>query len=308
MAAICVFCASSSTLEQRWLDLARQLGQELGAARSHPGLRRRLRRHDGRGRRRRPGRRRAHARRHPAVAGRPRGGRHQRRRADRHRRHGQPQEPDDRAVGRVHHAARRAWARWTSCSRSGPRPPSTCTASRSCCSTRTASTTGLLAWLRQAGGHRVRPAAPPWRWSPWSPRSPPAFDALGYGAHAGWVSPHPPGVTRVPSRPAGRHGGAPRHALTGRIATRLAYRRAAGCRWGTSTATPVAAERPMVRPCRAGCETAGPAGSLLDGFSPDAALSAVVGQELSMSYSAITFRQRCRSWCKSEQPERVYLP
>lgn len=34
MAAICVFCASSETLEQRWLDLARQTGREL-AARGH---------------------------------------------------------------------------------------------------------------------------------------------------------------------------------------------------------------------------------------------------------------------------------
>ena len=34
MAAVCVFCASSSTLEQRWLDLATRTGQEL-AARGH---------------------------------------------------------------------------------------------------------------------------------------------------------------------------------------------------------------------------------------------------------------------------------
>lgn len=34
MAAICVFCASSSTLEQRWLDLAARTGKEL-AARGH---------------------------------------------------------------------------------------------------------------------------------------------------------------------------------------------------------------------------------------------------------------------------------
>ena len=34
MAAICVFCASSSTLEQRWLDLATRTGHEL-AARGH---------------------------------------------------------------------------------------------------------------------------------------------------------------------------------------------------------------------------------------------------------------------------------
>ena len=34
MAAICVFCASSSTLEQRWLDLATRTGGEL-AARGH---------------------------------------------------------------------------------------------------------------------------------------------------------------------------------------------------------------------------------------------------------------------------------
>ena len=31
MAAVCVFCASSSTLEQRWLDLATATGLELGA-------------------------------------------------------------------------------------------------------------------------------------------------------------------------------------------------------------------------------------------------------------------------------------
>lgn len=30
MAAICVFCASSSTLDQKWLDLAAQLGKALG--------------------------------------------------------------------------------------------------------------------------------------------------------------------------------------------------------------------------------------------------------------------------------------
>ncbi|GAA3350526.1 TIGR00730 family Rossman fold protein [Amorphoplanes nipponensis] len=30
MAAICVFCASSSTLDQQWLDLANQLGKALG--------------------------------------------------------------------------------------------------------------------------------------------------------------------------------------------------------------------------------------------------------------------------------------
>ena len=30
MAAICVFCASSSTLDQQWLDLATQLGKALG--------------------------------------------------------------------------------------------------------------------------------------------------------------------------------------------------------------------------------------------------------------------------------------
>ncbi|GAA3904108.1 TIGR00730 family Rossman fold protein [Actinoplanes auranticolor] len=30
MAAICVFCASSSTLDQQWLDLATQLGKSLG--------------------------------------------------------------------------------------------------------------------------------------------------------------------------------------------------------------------------------------------------------------------------------------
>ena len=30
MAAICVFCASSSRLDQRWLDLAADLGRELG--------------------------------------------------------------------------------------------------------------------------------------------------------------------------------------------------------------------------------------------------------------------------------------
>jgi uncharacterized protein (TIGR00730 family) len=34
MAAICVFCASSSTLEQKWLDLATLTGQEI-AARGH---------------------------------------------------------------------------------------------------------------------------------------------------------------------------------------------------------------------------------------------------------------------------------
>jgi hypothetical protein len=34
MAAICVFCASSSTLEQRWLDLATETGREL-AQRGH---------------------------------------------------------------------------------------------------------------------------------------------------------------------------------------------------------------------------------------------------------------------------------
>ncbi|WP_433370267.1 TIGR00730 family Rossman fold protein [Actinoplanes sp. CA-142083] len=34
MAAICVFCASSSTLEQKWLDLATHTGAEL-AARGH---------------------------------------------------------------------------------------------------------------------------------------------------------------------------------------------------------------------------------------------------------------------------------
>jgi len=34
VAAVCVFCASSSTLEQRWLDLATRTGQEL-AARGH---------------------------------------------------------------------------------------------------------------------------------------------------------------------------------------------------------------------------------------------------------------------------------
>ncbi|MFI5889249.1 TIGR00730 family Rossman fold protein [Actinoplanes sp. NPDC051513] len=34
MAAICVFCASSSTLDQKWLDLATQTGAEL-AARGH---------------------------------------------------------------------------------------------------------------------------------------------------------------------------------------------------------------------------------------------------------------------------------
>ena len=54
VAAICVFCASSRTLDQRWLDLAAETGAELGPARAHAGLRRRLRRHDGRGRRRRP--------------------------------------------------------------------------------------------------------------------------------------------------------------------------------------------------------------------------------------------------------------
>src|SRR5689334_7171938 len=34
VAAVCVFCASSSTLEQRWLDLATRTGTEL-AARGH---------------------------------------------------------------------------------------------------------------------------------------------------------------------------------------------------------------------------------------------------------------------------------
>ena len=34
MAAVCVFCASSTTLDQRWLDLAREVGREL-AARGH---------------------------------------------------------------------------------------------------------------------------------------------------------------------------------------------------------------------------------------------------------------------------------
>ena len=34
MAAICVFCASSNTVDQRWLDLAFQVGEEL-AARGH---------------------------------------------------------------------------------------------------------------------------------------------------------------------------------------------------------------------------------------------------------------------------------
>jgi hypothetical protein len=34
MAAICVFCASSSTLEQKWLDLATRTGREM-AARGH---------------------------------------------------------------------------------------------------------------------------------------------------------------------------------------------------------------------------------------------------------------------------------
>ncbi|MCA2213343.1 TIGR00730 family Rossman fold protein [Jidongwangia harbinensis] len=34
MAAICVFCASSNTIEQRWLDLAADTGREL-AARGH---------------------------------------------------------------------------------------------------------------------------------------------------------------------------------------------------------------------------------------------------------------------------------
>ncbi|MCY1140682.1 TIGR00730 family Rossman fold protein [Actinoplanes sp. Pm04-4] len=31
MAAICVFCASSSTLDQKWLDLATRTGEEIGA-------------------------------------------------------------------------------------------------------------------------------------------------------------------------------------------------------------------------------------------------------------------------------------
>jgi uncharacterized protein (TIGR00730 family) len=31
MAAICVFCASSRTLDQRWLDLAREVGERLAA-------------------------------------------------------------------------------------------------------------------------------------------------------------------------------------------------------------------------------------------------------------------------------------
>jgi uncharacterized protein (TIGR00730 family) len=31
VAAICVFCASSSTLEQKWLDLATRTGEEIGA-------------------------------------------------------------------------------------------------------------------------------------------------------------------------------------------------------------------------------------------------------------------------------------
>ena len=34
MAAVCVFCASSTTLDQRWLDLAHEVGVEL-AARGH---------------------------------------------------------------------------------------------------------------------------------------------------------------------------------------------------------------------------------------------------------------------------------
>jgi uncharacterized protein (TIGR00730 family) len=33
VAAVCVFCASSSTLEQRWLDLATRTGEELAARR-----------------------------------------------------------------------------------------------------------------------------------------------------------------------------------------------------------------------------------------------------------------------------------
>ena len=76
VAAVCVFCASSTTLEQRWLDLATPDRPGTGRARPHPGLRRRPRRHDGRGRRRCPRRRRAHPRRHPAVAGGPGGRRH----------------------------------------------------------------------------------------------------------------------------------------------------------------------------------------------------------------------------------------
>lgn len=32
MAAVCVFCASSTTLDERWLELARQVGAELTAA------------------------------------------------------------------------------------------------------------------------------------------------------------------------------------------------------------------------------------------------------------------------------------
>ena len=32
MAAVCVFCASSTTLDERWLELARQIGVELAAA------------------------------------------------------------------------------------------------------------------------------------------------------------------------------------------------------------------------------------------------------------------------------------
>ena len=58
VAAICVFCASSRRSTGRWLDLAREVGAALAAARAPPGLRRRPGRHDGHRRRGRPVRRR----------------------------------------------------------------------------------------------------------------------------------------------------------------------------------------------------------------------------------------------------------
>ena len=65
-ATVCVYCASADGIAPHYLDLAREVGAAIAAPRLGAGLRRRPGVDDGRGRARRPRRRRPHHRGHPA--------------------------------------------------------------------------------------------------------------------------------------------------------------------------------------------------------------------------------------------------
>ena len=111
------------------------------APRADARLRRCPRRADGRGGRRGPGRWRTRRRRDSHVAREPRAGAPRRAGSPRRRVDARAEEPDGRALGRLHRAAWRASAPSTNCSRCSPGPSLASTTSPACCWTWTVTST-----------------------------------------------------------------------------------------------------------------------------------------------------------------------